>query len=178
MFKNALISVSDKTGLVEFLKPLVANGLRVVSTGGTSKHLRENGIPVVEVAEQTGFPEVMDGRVRTLHPNIHMPLLARAYDPEDMALLKQNNLEPFDLLICNLYPFADAMNKGLKGRDLIEYIDIGGPSLLRAAAKNFERIAVVCDPQDYKWISNQELTVENRKKLAAKVYQHTSHYDG
>src|SRR5690606_30917463 len=97
-FSNALVSVSDKTGLKEFLKPLVENGLRVVSTGGTAKYLRENGIPVVEVSEQTGFPEVMDGRVRTLHPKIHMALLARQENAQDMALLKEYSLEPFDLV--------------------------------------------------------------------------------
>src|SRR4051794_23793524 len=112
MFKNALISTSDKSGLLEFIKPLADRGMRVVSTGGTSKFLRENKVKVVEVAEQTGFPEVMDGRVRTLHPSIHMPLLARQNIPEDMALLKENNLEPFDLVIVNLYPFADALKKG------------------------------------------------------------------
>ena len=178
MFKNALVSTSNKDGLAEFLKPLVSKGLRVVSTGGTSKYLRENGIPVVEVAEQTGFPEVMDGRVRTLHPNIHMPLLARASEKEDMDLLKSHKLEPFDLVIVNLYPFAEAKSKNLPEDELIEFIDIGGPSLLRAAAKNFQRIAVICEPADYKWIGERkELNRNERQKLAAKVYAHTSQYD-
>ncbi len=178
MFKNALVSTSDKTGLVEFLKPLVAQGCRIVSTGGTSKHLRENKIPVVEVSEQTGFPEVMDGRVRTLHPSIHMPLLARLNVPEDVELLKKNKLEPFDLVIVNLYPFAEALQKNLPEDELIEFIDIGGPSLLRAASKNFDRIAVVCDPKDYAWIlEKRELNFEDKKKLAAKVFFHTSSYD-
>jgi phosphoribosylaminoimidazolecarboxamide formyltransferase/IMP cyclohydrolase len=181
MFKNALISTSNKNGLVEFLKPLVARGLRVVSTGGTSKYLRENGIAVVEVAEQTGFPEVMDGRVRTLHPRIHIPLLARENEAEDQALLKSEGLDPFDLVIVNLYPFEDALKKGVQGDELIEFIDIGGPSLLRAAAKNFGRLAVVCDPADYSWIAQKAsgggLSVEDRRKLAAKVFSHTAHYD-
>lgn len=182
MFKNALISTSDKSGLLEFIKPLSAKGLRVVSTGGTSKFLRDNNIKVVEVAEQTGFPEVMDGRVRTLHPSIHMPLLARQSVAEDMALLKQNNLEPFDLVIVNLYPFADALKKGIQGEELIEFIDIGGPSLLRAAAKNMDRIAVVCDPSDYQWIltkaeKGESLSLTDRKRLAGKVFTHTSKYD-
>lgn len=178
MFKNALVSTSNKDGLLEFLKPLVAQGLRVVSTGGTSKYLRENGIPVVEVAEQTGFPEVMDGRVRTLHPSIHMPLLARANVAEDMQLLKANGLAPFDLVIVNLYPFEEASKKDLPEDELIEFIDIGGPSLLRAASKNFERIAVVCDPADYTWLAEKkELTRDERKRLAAKVFAHTSRYD-
>lgn len=178
MFKNALVSTSEKTGLVEFLKPLVAAGMRVVSTGGTSKFLRESGVPVVEVADQTGFPEVMDGRVRTLHPNIHMPLLARDSVVEDMALLKTNNLVPFDLVVVNLYPFEAALGRGLKDEELIEYIDIGGPSLLRAAAKNHERITVICDPRDYSWIGEKkELAKIDRQRLAAKVYAHTAKYD-
>ncbi len=178
MFKNALVSTSDKNGLVDFLRPLAAQGCRIVSTGGTSKYLKENKIPVVEVSEQTGFPEVMDGRVRTLHPSIHMPLLARLKVPEDVELLKQNNLEPFDLVIVNLYPFAEALQKNLPEDELIEFIDIGGPSLLRAASKNFDRIAVVCDPKDYTWIlEKKELSLEDKKKLAAKVFFHTSSYD-
>jgi phosphoribosylaminoimidazolecarboxamide formyltransferase/IMP cyclohydrolase len=182
MFKNVLVSTSDKTGLIEFLGPLADRGCRIVSTGGTSQFLREHQIKVVEVAEQTGFPEVMDGRVRTLHPSIHMPILARQNVAEDFELLKKNNLEPFDLVIVNLYPFADALAKNIEGAELIEFIDIGGPSLLRAASKNFERIAVVCDPKDYHWIAQKieqkkELNLEDRKKLAAKVFYHTSQYD-
>ncbi len=178
MFKNALVSTSDKNGLVEFLRPLAAQGCRIVSTGGTSKYLRDNKIPVVEVSEQTGFPEVMDGRVRTLHPSIHMPLLARLNVKEDVELLKKNNLDPFDLVIVNLYPFGAALQKNLPEDELIEFIDIGGPSLLRAASKNFDRIAVVCDPNDYAWIlEKKELNLEDRKKLAAKVFFHTSSYD-
>ncbi len=178
MFKNALVSTSDKNGLVEFLRPLADQGCRIVSTGGTSKYLRENKIKVVEVSEQTGFPEVMDGRVRTLHPSIHMPLLARMNVSEDVELLKKNHLEPFDLVIVNLYPFAEALQKNLPQDELIEFIDIGGPSLLRAASKNFNRIAVVCDPNDYSWIlEKRELNLEDRKKLAAKVFFHTSSYD-
>lgn len=181
MFKNALVSVSDKTGLVEFLKPFVEKGLRVVSTGGTLKHLRENGIPAVEVSEQTGFPEVMDGRVKTLHPRIHMALLAREGNPEDAALLKKEGVEPFDLVVVNLYPFESASNKGLPDEELIEYIDIGGPSMLRSAAKSHDRIAVVCEPDDYEWISRKtaqgDLTLGDRRKLAARVYRHTSRYD-
>lgn len=182
LFKNALISVSDKTGLVEFLKPYVDRGMRVVSTGGTLKHLRENGIPAIEVSEQTGFPEVMDGRVKTLHPRVHMALLARATHEEDTALLKKEGLEAFDLVVVNLYPFEGAQEKHRAGRisddELIEFIDIGGPSLLRAAAKNHERLAVVCEPEDYAWIAEKkELTYADRKRLAARVFRHTSRYD-
>ena len=178
MFKNALVSVSDKTGLVEFLKPYVAKGLRVVSTGGTLKHLRENGIQAFDVAKQTGFKEVMDGRVKTLHPRVHMALLARKDHPEDQAMLKAESLEPFDLVVVNLYPFEAARTRNLPDHELIEYIDIGGPSMLRSAAKSFDRIAVVCDPDDYKWIVEKaELTLGDRRKLAARVYKHTAQYD-
>jgi phosphoribosylaminoimidazolecarboxamide formyltransferase/IMP cyclohydrolase len=177
-FNNALVSVSDKTGLKEFLKPLVDKGLRVVSTGGTAKYLRDNGIKVTEVSEQTGFPEVMDGRVRTLHPKIHMALLARQENTEDMNLLKEYSLEPFDLVIGNLYPFAAHKDSDLSERELAEYIDIGGPALLRAAAKNYEHTTVICDPMDYQWIANEGKTNrEQRKILASKVFGHISGYD-
>ena len=177
-FKNALVSVSDKTGLADFLRPLVANGLRILSTGGTAKYLQENGIPIVQVSDQTKFPEVMDGRVKTLHPNIHMALLARTDNAEDTQLLKKYGVDPIDLVIVNLYPFEDALKKQLPEGDLIEFIDIGGPSMLRSAAKSFARIAVVCDPRDYQWIQQKEkLTFSDHKKLAAKVFAHTAAYD-
>lgn len=178
MFKNALVSVSDKTGLVEFLKPYTAKGLRVVSTGGTLKHLRDNGIAAVDISEQTGFPEVMAGRVKTLHPRVHMAILSRAGVAEDTELLKREGLDPFDLVIVNLYPFEQARARGVRGHELIEFIDIGGPSLLRAAAKNHDRLAVVCQPSDYKWIAEKaELTMHDRQRLAASVFRHTSQYD-
>ena len=177
-FRNALVSVSDKSGLIEFLKPHVEKGLRVVSTGGTLRTLKEAGIPAVDVAEQTGFAEVMDGRVKTLHPRVHMPLLARASHQEDFDLLKREGLEPFDLVIVNLYPFEEARARGAQGDELIEFIDIGGPSLLRAAAKNHSRVTVVCDPADYAWIGQQgETSLDDRHRLAAKVFSHTSRYD-
>ena len=178
-FRNALVSVSDKTGLVEFLKPFVAKGLRVVSTGGTLKHLKDHGINAVDISEQTGFPEVMDGRVKTLHPRVHMALLGRDGNAEDQALLKKEGLAPFDLLVVNLYPFEEARAKGAEGDELIEFIDIGGPSMLRSAAKNHSRIAVVADPKDYAWISSKGgvLSLEDRRLLAAKVFSHTSRYD-
>ncbi len=174
MFKYGLVSVSDKTGLLEFLKPLVEKGLRVVSTGGTADLLKKSGIPVVHVSEVTGFPEVMDGRVRTLNPRIHMSLLARQYDKGDMDLLKEHKLEPFDLVVGNLYPFEEALKENLDARELMEYIDIGGPCLLRAAAKSYETITVVCDPADYKSVLENNY---DRKKLAAKVFSHISTYD-
>ncbi|MCB0365122.1 MAG: bifunctional phosphoribosylaminoimidazolecarboxamide formyltransferase/IMP cyclohydrolase [Bdellovibrionaceae bacterium] len=178
MFKNALVSVSDKSGLIEFLQPLVAKGMRVVSTGGTARHLKEAGIQVVDVSEQTGSPEVMDGRVKTLHPKVHMALLARAHVASDMELLKEQALEPFDLVLCNLYPFEEALKKDLSDEEQIEFIDIGGPSMLRSAAKSFNRIAVICDPSDYQWVADKsELTLKDRRFLAAKVFSHTATYD-
>lgn len=180
MFKRALVSVSDKSGLIEFLRPLAAQGLEVVSTGGTYKHLRESGIPVMDVSELTNFPEVMGGRVKTLHPSIHMSLLARESVSEDYELLEKHHLKPFDLVIVNLYPFEEAFKNRhqLSENEVIEKIDIGGPSMLRSAAKNFSRICVVCDPADYHWIHEKKsLTFEDRKKLAAKVFAHTSTYD-
>lgn len=178
MFKNALISVSDKTGLLDFVKPLHKKGMRIVSTGGTAQYLKDNQIQVVDVSEQTGFPEVMGGRVKTLHPNVHMPILSRQNHPEDFELLKSKGLEPFDLVICNLYPFENAVLANVSGEDLIEKIDIGGPTVLRASAKNFSQVTVVCDPSDYSWILEKEkLELADRKKLAAKVFAHCSSYD-
>lgn len=187
MFKRALVSVSDKAGLVEFLQPLVQQGMQIVSTGGTKEHLKSHGIPVIDVSEQTGFPEVMDGRVKTLHPRIHMALLARQEVDSDFELLKKENLEAFDLVVVNLYPFEETLKilqnapTGFTGMTpaLIEKIDVGGPSMLRAAAKNFSRIAVVTEPSDYNWILSKQadLTLQDRKKLAMKVFQHTAKYD-
>jgi phosphoribosylaminoimidazolecarboxamide formyltransferase/IMP cyclohydrolase len=177
-FKNALISVSDKTGLIDFLKPLHAKGLRLVSTGGTAKAIRDAGMKVIDVSEQTGFPEVMDGRVKTLHPNIHMALLSRENNKEDQELLKRQNLEPFDLVIVNLYPFEQTLATKASQADLIENIDIGGPSLLRGASKNFERMTVIVDPADYARIAEMpEITKEERQRLAAKAFAHVSSYD-
>jgi phosphoribosylaminoimidazolecarboxamide formyltransferase/IMP cyclohydrolase len=177
-FKNALVSCSDKTGLVEFLKPLCANGLRVVSTGGTADHLRKNGIAVRDVSEVTGFPEVMDGRIKTLHPHIHMGLLARAEEPLDQQLLRDHGLDLFDLVIVNLYPFEAALAAGKSGPALIEMIDVGGPSMLRAAAKNFAAVTVVSDPQDYPQVlSGGFAGLEGRRRLAGKVFAHTAAYD-
>ncbi len=173
-FRNALVSVSDKSGLIEFIKPLADAGMRVVSTGGTAKFLSENGVEVIQVSHQTGFPEVMDGRVKTLHPKIHMALLARSYEPRDQEVLEEYDVEPFDLVVGNLYPFEAEPD--------IENIDVGGPSFLRAAAKSHERIAVVCDPKDYPGVLKSAMTkgtlsLGERRVLAAKVYAHTSHYD-
>lgn len=178
-FKNALVSVSDKTGLVDFLMPLYAKGLRVVSTGGTAKVLREAGMDIVDVSEQTGFPECMDGRVKTLHPRIHMPLLSRHGNAEDDELLKNEELAPFDLVIVNLYPFEHSLKSKASQDELIENIDIGGPSLLRGAAKNFERVTVVVDPDDYSTLLafSDGVPKSERQRLAAKAFVHVSSYD-
>lgn len=177
-FKNALVSVSDKTGLIDFIKPLAEQGLRVVSTGGTAKYMRDNGIQVIDISEQTQFPEIMDGRVKTLHPKVHMALLARDHNEEDQATLRENEVDAFDLVIGNLYPFEEALGKKLDERGLIEFVDIGGPSFLRSAAKSYERIAVICDPKDYSWIQEKtELSIEDKKHLASKIFAHTSSYD-
>ncbi len=177
-FKNALISVSNKAGLVEFVKPLFEQGMRIVSTGGTAKALREAGLTVIDVSEQTGFPEVMDGRVKTLHPKIHMALLAREGHAADKRLLEEYKLETFDLVVVNLYPFEQILATEPEQSDLIEEIDIGGPSLLRAASKSFERITVVVDPADYSQLLQvQDLSLEDRKFYAAKAFAHVSSYD-
>jgi phosphoribosylaminoimidazolecarboxamide formyltransferase/IMP cyclohydrolase len=178
MWKRALISVSDKTGLVEFLKPLTLRGLEIVSTGGTAEHLRQAGLKVTDVSEVTGFPEILDGRVKTLHPKVHMGLLGRPDEKSHVQSLQDFSVEFFDLVIVNLYPFEEAFKKGYEGRALIEKIDVGGPTMLRSAAKNFEFITVVVDPRDYRVLSeNHQPSLEQRKALAAKVFAHTSAYD-
>lgn len=177
-FHRALISVSDKTGLVDFLKPMAKQGLSIVSTGGTAKLLKQESFDVTEVEQLTGFPEVMDGRVKTLHPRVYMPILGRPGVREDDDLLKKEKLQPFDLVIVNLYPFEQQLEKDLNLKEMIEFIDIGGPSLLRASAKNFEKITVVCDPSDYQKIQvAADVDFEMRRKLAAKAFYHVSSYD-
>lgn len=179
MFQRILVSVSDKTGLVDFIRPFADAGARIVSSGGTAKVLMGAGMTVTEVSDYTGFPECMDGRVKTLHPKVHMGLLYRPDNSEDLDLLSKHEVLPFDLVVANLYPYEAAKAKGETGDDLIEYIDIGGPSLLRAAAKNFKNVCVVCDPSDYQWVARKEesLSLDDRKYLAAKVFQMTSAYD-
>lgn len=177
-FKNVLVSVSDKAGLVEFLKPLHDEGARIVSTGGTAKVLRDAGLKVIDVAEQTRFPECMDGRVKTLHPRVHMALLARPGHVEDERLLKSEEIEPFDLVIVNLYPFEQTLATRAGQAELIENIDIGGPSMIRAAAKNFEQVAVIVDPADYQDLAQgPALAREQRLRLAAKAFAHCGSYD-
>ncbi|MDE0151649.1 MAG: hypothetical protein OXK80_04020 [Bdellovibrionales bacterium] len=174
IYKNALISVSNKEGLEDCAKKLSQSGTRIVSTGGTAQFLSKHGVPIVSVEEQTQFPEVMDGRVKTLHPHIFLPLLARLNNPQDEEELKQRNLPHFDLVICNLYPFDEIKKDNEK--EQIELIDVGGPSLLRASAKNFEKITVVCDPKDYHLLEDS-LSLEQRRSLSVKTFYHLSVYD-
>ena len=179
---RALISTSDKTGLLEFLNPLVELGLELVSTGGTYEYLKKNNFNVIEVSEVTQFPEVLDGRVKTLHPSIHMGILADKENPKHMAQLKEHNLKAFDLVIGNLYPFEKtAQNPNSTFEDLIENIDIGGPSFLRASAKNYRSVIVLASPHDYEWVQQKiltkTLTNEDKKKLALKVFSLTAYYD-
>lgn len=180
---KALISVSDKTGVVEFAKGLVALGWEILSTSGTMKLLKESGVPVTSVSEVTGFPEICDGRVKTLHPKIHGALLARRDIPEHMKELKDNDIDTIDLVCVNLYPFRETIAKpDVTMEDAVEHIDIGGPSMLRSAAKNWESVTVVCNPADYETILSEikadgNTTRETRLKLSAKAYTHTAEYD-
>ncbi|MBL0150138.1 MAG: bifunctional phosphoribosylaminoimidazolecarboxamide formyltransferase/IMP cyclohydrolase [Ideonella sp.] len=180
---TALLSVSDKTGIVDFARALHQRGVKLLSTGGTAKLLAEAGLPVTEVAEVTGFPEMLDGRVKTLHPRIHGGLLARRDVPEHMAALKEHGIATIDVLVINLYPFAQATARpDCTLEDAIENIDIGGPAMLRAAAKNWPDVAVVIDPADYPQVlAEMDGTGISRKTkfaLARKVYAHTAAYDG
>lgn len=180
---KALISVSDKTGVVEFAKGLVALGWEFLSTSGTMKLLKESGVPVTSVSDVTGFPEICDGRVKTLHPKIHGALLARRDIPEHMKELKDNDIDTIDLVCVNLYPFRETIAKpDVTMEDAVEHIDIGGPSMLRSAAKNWESVTVVCNPADYETILSEikadgNTTRETRLKLSAKAYTHTAEYD-
>jgi len=180
---TALLSVSDKTGIVEFAQALHARGVKLLSTGGTARLLADAGLPVTEVAEVTGFPEMLDGRVKTLHPRIHGGLLARRDVPAHMAALVEHGINTIDLLVINLYPFAQATARpDCTLEDAIENIDIGGPAMLRAAAKNWPDVGVVIDPADYPQVLAElgagGLTRKTKFSLARKVYAHTAAYDG
>ncbi|MDF2524247.1 MAG: phosphoribosylaminoimidazolecarboxamide formyltransferase/IMP cyclohydrolase [Clostridiales bacterium] len=183
MIKRALISVSDKAGIVELAKELETLGVEIISTGGTSKTLSEAGIKVINVTDITGFPECLDGRVKTLHPKIHGGLLAMRENPEHMKQLKELEIEPIDLVIINLYPFKQTILKGhIELEEAIENIDIGGPTMLRAAAKNYQDVVVVVDPKDYDSVLSEfkasgDVSIKTKFKLAYKVFEHTSHYD-
>ncbi|HAV63067.1 MAG TPA: bifunctional phosphoribosylaminoimidazolecarboxamide formyltransferase/inosine monophosphate cyclohydrolase [Verrucomicrobiales bacterium] len=181
--ERALLSVSDKSGLVEFARALGAAGVELISTGGTAKALREAGLTVKDISEHTGFPEMLDGRVKTLHPKIHGGLLHLRENPEHVATVKEHGILPIDLVVVNLYPFEATVAKpGVTIEEAIENIDIGGPSMLRSAAKNHGSVTVVTDPADYARVAEQvkatgNTTPELRRELAAKVYARTAAYD-
>ncbi|HEU4700309.1 MAG TPA: bifunctional phosphoribosylaminoimidazolecarboxamide formyltransferase/IMP cyclohydrolase [Gemmatimonadales bacterium] len=179
---RALISVSDKRGIVAFAQGLAALGWELVSTGGTAQALRQAGLPVTTIDQVTGFPEIMDGRVKTLHPKVHGGLLARRDQPEHVAAMREHGIEPIDLVAVNLYPFRSTIARpGVTFEDAIENIDIGGPSMLRSAAKNHESVLVVADPTDYPMVLDLlrggEVPAKVRRELAAKVFAHTADYD-
>jgi phosphoribosylaminoimidazolecarboxamide formyltransferase/IMP cyclohydrolase len=181
--KRALISVSNKKGVVEFARELHAMGVEILSTGGTAKTLREAGIPVKDVSEHTGSPEMLDGRVKTLHPKVHGGLLCRRNNPHDMEEIKKHNIDTIDMVVVNLYPFEETISKpDISFADAIENIDIGGPTMLRSASKNFQDVAVVVDPSDYEKViqelkKNGAIDYQKRLELARKVFGHTSRYD-
>jgi phosphoribosylaminoimidazolecarboxamide formyltransferase / IMP cyclohydrolase len=179
---RALISVSDKTGIIEFCQALQQLGIELLSTGGSAKMLAQHGIAVTEVSDYTGFPEMMDGRVKTLHPKVHGGILARrGIDDEVMAA---NGIQPIDMVVVNLYPFAQTIAKpDCDFNSAIENIDIGGPSMIRGAAKNHQDVAVIVDPADYENVlaelkqSSGQLSLQTRFDLALKSFEHTANYD-
>ncbi len=180
---RALVSVSDKTGLTEFVSGLQKAGWEIIATGGTQRLLEDAGIHTIGISEVTGFPEICDGRVKTLHPKVHGALLARRDEPSHIQALRENGIETIDMVCVNLYPFRETIAKeGTTMAEAIEKIDIGGPSMLRSAAKNYNDVTVVCDPSDYEQILSEihatgNTTLETRLKLAAKAYTHTAEYD-
>ena len=180
---RALISVSDKTGVVDFAKGLRALGWEVIATGGTMKLLADSGVEVINISDVTGFPEICDGRVKTLHPNVHGGLLARRDDPEHLKALKENNIEFIDMVCVNLYPFRETISKpGVKMEDAIENIDIGGPCMVRASAKNFHDVVVITNPDRYASLMKMldekgDVDLKTRRMLAHEAFAHTAHYD-
>ncbi|MEE0915656.1 MAG: bifunctional phosphoribosylaminoimidazolecarboxamide formyltransferase/IMP cyclohydrolase [Alistipes sp.] len=181
--KRALVSVSDKSGLVEFVKGLESLGWQIIATGGTQRLLEQSGVKTIGISEVTGFPEICDGRVKTLHPKVHGGLLARRDEASHLEALKENGIEFIDLVCVNLYPFRQTIAKpDVTMEDAIENIDIGGPSMLRSAAKNYRDVTVVCDPADYAAVLAEiaeggNTKVETRLALSAKAYTHTAQYD-
>jgi phosphoribosylaminoimidazolecarboxamide formyltransferase/IMP cyclohydrolase len=180
--RRALLAVHDKTGVTDLARRLVDLGVALVSSGGTAAALREAGVPVTPVEDVTGFPEMLDGRVKTLHPRIHGGLLADRRKPEHVEQLAAQGIEPFDLVVVNLYPFRETVASGAEPDDVIEKIDIGGPAMVRAAAKNFESVGVVVDPADYGPVLQEleergGLSSETRRRLAAAAFAHTAAYD-
>ena len=180
---RALLSVSDKSGLIEFARALASHGVDLVSTGGTAKAIAAAGLRVSDVSDLTGFPEMMDGRVKTLHPKVHGGLLAIRANAEHAQSMKDHGIAPIDLLVVNLYPFEETVDKGAGYEDCIENIDIGGPAMIRAAAKNHDDVAVVVEPQDYQAVLDEltankgATTLTLRRRLAAKAFARTAAYD-
>jgi len=181
--KRALISVFDKDGVLDFAKFLVSKDIEIISTGGTYKYLKENGVEVIEVNEVTNFPEMLDGRVKTLHPLVHAGILAIRDNEEHMNTLKGRDIHTIDYVVVNLYPFFEKVKEDLEFDEKVEFIDIGGPTMLRAAAKNFQDVVVISDKNDYKVVmeeveANGEASLKTKKKLAGKVFNLMSAYDG
>ncbi len=183
MQKRVLISVSDKRGIVEFARELKKLGFKIISTGGTARKIQGAGIDVTGISEVTGFPECLDGRVKTLHPNVHAGLLARRDCDDHMEQIKKLNINPIDMVVINLYPFKETIQKpGVSLEEAIENIDIGGPTMLRAAAKNYQHVTVITDPADYEPVLRElkdrgEVSDGTKFELCAKVFMHTAHYD-
>ena len=182
--KRALISVSDKTGIIDFARELKNFNVEIISTGGTAKALREAGIEVRDISDVTGFPEMMDGRVKTLHPRVHGALLGLRDNPEHVAAMNQHGIEPIDMVVVNLYPFAETISRaGVTREEAIEQIDIGGPAMIRSAAKNADAVAVVVDPKQYPLLIEDlhqhggSISIPLLRRLAAQAFQHTAHYD-
>jgi phosphoribosylaminoimidazolecarboxamide formyltransferase/IMP cyclohydrolase len=183
--ERAIISVTDKAGVVDFAKGLSGFGVRILSTGGTARALRNGGIEVTDISEYTGFPEMLDGRVKTLHPKVHGGILGMRDNPEHVGMMKEHGIENIDLVVVNLYQFEKTVaQKDVSLEEAIENIDIGGPAMLRSSAKNFKDVTVVVDPIDYESVlkemaeSGGSTTLETRFRLAKKVFQLTHEYDG
>jgi len=183
--ERAIVSVTDKGGIVEFSRDLSAMGVEILSTGGTAKIIREGGIKVTDISEYTGFPEMLDGRVKTLHPKVHGGLLGVRHNPEHVKMMKENNISNIDLIVVNLYQFEKTIAKdGVTLEDAIENIDIGGPAMLRSSAKNYQDVTVVVDPSDYGIVlkemreNNGSTLLKTRFRLAKKVFNLTHKYDG
>jgi len=183
--ERAIISVTDKTGVVDFAKSLAKFGVQILSTGGTARVIREGGLAVTDISEYTGFPEMLDGRVKTLHPKVHGGLLGLRDNPEHVNMMKEHDIENIDLIVVNLYQFEKTVAKdGVTLEEAIENIDIGGPAMLRSSAKNFRDVTVIVDPADYAMVLKEmeELggttSLETRFRLAKKVFQLTNEYDG
>ena len=180
--QRALISVSDKTGILEFAKELHNSGIEILSTGGTAELLRKDGVPVIQVSDYTGFPEMMDGRIKTLHPMVHGGILARRDVPEHLKAMEEHGIRPIDLVVINLYPFEQTVaKKGSTLEEAIENIDIGGPAMVRSSAKNYKDVTIIVDPENYgkvlEEIKNGSVSLETRKRLSRDAFAHTARYD-